>query len=295
MRAGVFLLIGCVAAAAMPAGAQSRRVEAARKMAEAVPPPDGPAMPDATPDAAAHLDYQLYTHGLRIGRIEAALQLQAAKYHVEVAFRTFGLVGWLFRGHQLDIADGRIRERLPEPLRFSGEGFWRGTNRRILMEYIGRQPVVRDLEPPNDVEREPVPVSLQANTLDTLSAMVLLIRRVADTGRCEAAVDTYDGRRAVQFSARTTGETELEPSGRSSFRGRALRCDFDGKLQAGYRLEDSPEERAKSRHGAAWFAPVVPGAPLLPVRIEFETAMFGDVLMYLIAAGPGAARDPPAD
>jgi hypothetical protein len=289
MRHSVPLFIGFLAAAVLPAQVQA---QAKRAHAET---PQKPVSEPSGPVAAAHIDYQLYSHGLRIGRVEAGLQMQAARYRIEVAFRTFGLIGFLFRGHQLDTAEGRIGGALPEPQRFFGEGFWRGTPRRILIDYIDRQPVVRDIAPPNDGEREPVPPSLQTNTMDTLSAMVLLINRVASTGRCDAGVDTFDGRRAVRFNARTTGETELEPTGRSTFQGRALRCDFEGKLLAGYRLEDSASERGKSRHGAAWFAQVVPGAPLLPVRIEFETPLFGDATMYLVSAGPGGTRDPPEE
>lgn len=243
-------------------------------------------------DAAAHIDYQLYVQGLRIGRLEAGLQLHDARYRIEVAFRTFGLVGWLFRGHQLDIAEGHIGRLQPEPQRFTGDGFWHGAPRRIRMDYIGGLPVVRELQPANEDERESVSPALQANTIDTLSAMVSLIQHLADNGRCDTAAQTFDGRRAVAFSARTGGEEELEPTGRSSFHGRTLRCDFDGRLLAGYRREDSAAERDKSRHGTAWFAAVVPGAPMLPVRIQFETTWFGDATMYLIGAGPGGARSP---
>ncbi len=287
MRCRQILFIASFAAAALPAWGQARR-------APHEPPRDAvsaPTAPGLMAGTGAHTDYQLYVHGLRIGRIEAGLELQAAKYRIEVAFRTFGLAGWLFRGQQLDIAEGRLGGQFPEPLRYSGQGFWRGNPRRILIDYIGGQPIVRDLEPPNDTEREPVPTELQANSVDSLSAMVLLIRRITDTGRCDAAVETFDGRRAVQFTAHTVGETDLEPTTRSSFQGRALRCDFDGKLLAGYRLVDPPEDRGKARHGSAWFASIVPGAPKLPVRVKFETSFFGDVTAYLIGAGPGAARD----
>lgn len=291
MQRWMFLFMAGLTAAVSTVQAQPRRAQSAPQ-----PPPASATTSESARVPAGtgvHADYQIYVHGLRIGRLEAGLELQAATYRLELAFQTFGLVGWLFRGHQLDISEGRVARQLLEPSRYSGQGFWRGEPRRVLIDYIGRQPVVRNLEPPNDAEREPVPAQLQANSLDTLSAMVTLIHRIADTGRCDSVIDTFDGRRAVRFNARTVGEADLEPTGRSSFQGRALRCDFNGTLMAGYRLADPPEERGVSRHGSAWFAPVVPGAPLLPVRLEFETSIFGDATIYLIGAGPGAARDPP--
>ena len=36
--------------------------------------------------------------------------------------------------------------------------------------------------------------------------------------------------------------------------------------------------------GSAWMAPVLPGAPSLPVRIAFQTRWFGWATMYLTGA-----------
>ena len=192
----VFLFMATLVAAVQPAWAQERRgQDLSLETAGGAPgSPSAVASSRFLAPTGAHTDYQLYVHGLRVGRIEAGLDLQAAKYRIEVAFRTFGLIGWLFRGHQLDTAEGRFGRQFPEPVRFSGQGFWRGDPRRVLIDYVGNRPVVRDLQPPNDDEREPVPQELQVNTVDTLSAMVALIRQVADTGRCDTSVETFDGR-----------------------------------------------------------------------------------------------------
>jgi hypothetical protein len=296
MRGTFPLLIGLCLITTLPVLAQSRQPRPAARMA----PPAEPKPSDAEPPAntlstAAHIDYQLYVHGLRIGRLESALNIHDGKYHIEVAFRTFGLVGMLFQGHQLSVADGRLGRQEPEPARFVGDGFWRGESRQTLIDYVGGQPVVRTLEPPNDDERETIPPALQANTIDTLSSMVLLIDQVAKTGRCDSTVRTFDGRRVVDFNARTVGQEPVEATRRSTFNGPALRCDFEGKVLAGFRRDDSAKDRAKPKHGTAWFASVLPGAPLLPVRIQFETTWFGDATMYLTGSGPGAIRDPAAE
>ena len=280
----VFASLTGVGVGAEPRASQAGRPTPARM---AIP---APAKSVAT--VAAHADYQIYVRGLRIGRLETGFELQPAQYRVEIAFRTFGLVGWLWRGHQLGIAEGRLDRSRTEPLRFVGEGVWRGTPRRILIDYVGGQPVLRELEPPDDGEREPVPPALQANTIDTLSAMVLLIRHIAETGNCHTETTIFDGRRAVRLTARTVGEEALEPTRRSTFHGPALRCDFDGQLLAGFRRDDTQADRGKTRRGTAWFASIVPGAPLLPVQITFETTWLGDATLYLVGSGPGASRSP---
>ena len=45
---------------------------------------------------------------------------------------------------------------------------------------------------------------------------------------------TFDGRRAVEIQARTVGEELLEPTDRSSFGGKALHCDFSGRMVSGF-------------------------------------------------------------
>jgi Protein of unknown function (DUF3108) len=175
-----------------------------------------------------------------------------------------------------------------EPSRFVGEGWWRGIDRRVDIEYKDGKPIIRRLIPANDSEREPVPDALQANTIDTLSALAEMIRVVDATGRCETAARTYDGRRAWEIEARTVGEESLEPADRSSFAGKALRCDFSGRMLAGFWLGDDRERDRQPLHGTAWLAPVASGGPRLPVRMSFETRWFGDATMYLTGVGPGS-------
>jgi hypothetical protein len=129
--------------------------------------------------------------------------------------------------------------------------------------------------------------------VDALSAIAMLIRRVARTGRCEAEATTFDGRRAVDVAARTVGMEVLQPDGRSIFTGRALRCDFEGRLLAGFPRDGDQEELRRSRHGSAWLAQIAPGAPPIPVRIDFETRWFGPATMYLTEAGTGLVGSSP--
>jgi hypothetical protein len=225
---------------------------------------------------------------MHVAEVESGLSFGPSTYQMSLGYHTTGMVGFFFRGHQFDVVSGRWRGLQAQPIQFLDEGTWRGVDRRADIDYQDGKPIVRQLVPPNDGEREPVPESLRANTIDTLSALAELIRVVDSTGRCETAARTYDGRRLVEIEAHTAGEEVLEPTSRSAFAGKALRCDFSGRMQAGFLFKDDRERDSRPMHGSAWLASLVEGGPPLPVRMTFETKWFGDTTLYLTGIGPGA-------
>ncbi|MBS0558495.1 MAG: DUF3108 domain-containing protein [Proteobacteria bacterium] len=234
-----------------------------------------------------HVDYDTYAAGLDVVRLRAGFGLDATRYRMALAYHTTGLAGLFLRGHQVSTVEGLWDGGLPEPMRFLGDGYWRGEPRRTLIDYQKGLPLIREMQPPNDAERDPVPPELQRNTVDTLSALALLMRRVADSGRCEVSVRTYDGRRVAEIAARTVGEEALPSTGRSAFTGDALRCDFDGRMLAGFLHGTDMARDSRLQHGSAWLARVIPGGPPVPVRMTFETRWFGTATMYMTGAGPG--------
>jgi hypothetical protein len=250
-----------------------------------------PALLASTPARAAtaevHASYDTYAAGLDVAEVEAGFGLGPWSYQVRLAYHTTGFVGFFYRGHQFNEVDGSWRQGEPVPRSFSGDGEWRGQPRVARIDYQDGRPIIRALVPPNQDEREPVPDVLQANSIDTLSALAELIRHVADTGRCETVVHTYDGRRATEIVATTIGQETLAPTSRSMFKGTALRCDFTGRMLAGFKFHDDTAADRKPLHGSAWIATVVPGEPPVPVRMTFETRWFGDATMYLKAISTG--------
>jgi hypothetical protein len=244
-----------------------------------------PALPATASEV--HAVYDTYAAGLDVAEVEASFGLEPRSYQVHLAYHTTGLAGLFFSGHQISDVEGSWRADAPVPRTFSGEGVWRGQPRTVRIEYQNGTPRIRALVPPNEEERESVPENLRANSIDTLSALIELIRRVADTGKCDAVAHTYDGRRAVEVRATTGGEEVLAPTPRSAFSGPALRCDFAGRLLAGFLHTDNRPADSKPLHGSAWLARVAPDSPPLPVRLTFETRWFGESTMYLRSVDTG--------
>ena len=247
----------------------------------AVPPPE-----------SLIFDYATYAAGLNVVDFEGKFAADPTKYRLDLIYHTTGLFGAVIHSAMDTRVNGIWTDNAVEPLQFYSWGNVRGVARRTLIEYADGMPVVRDLQPANEQEREAVPAALQRNTVDTLSAIALLMRHVADTGRCDGAITTYDGRRLARITVQTGGEEALTASHGSRFAGPALRCDFMGQMLAGFKREDDPVEMRRPHRGSAWFARLVPGAMPVPVRLAFRTEWFGDAIAYLtkVSEEPAVAQ-----
>lgn len=244
----------------------------------------------AAPAGPVQASYTAYWSGLSIAAMDASLDLGAETYRVAATMRTLGMLALFVRGEQVTLVEGRVQPGATplalQPSRFSMEGTWRSTLRRVAMSWTGGQPEVLALLPANQEEREPVPPELQRGTVDTLTALAALVRQAATSNRCDGAAQVFDGRRRSDFTATTEGMETLEAHRWSGFAGPALRCRFEGRQVAGFWKQQDREEAARPRGGLAWFASPGPGLPMIPVRIEADST-WGTVYVHMTRAAPG--------
>jgi hypothetical protein len=239
----------------------------------------------------ANLTYDTYAAGIEVMQMHVFFGIGPWNYRINLNYHTTGLVGFFYRGQQVNTVRGNWHDGLANPLEFFGDGTWRGQQRRTLIDYDNGVPDVKTLEPPQDSEREPVPRDMQLHTMDTLSALAQLMRSVELQRSCTTTVHTYDGRRVLEIEARNAGTETLQPSHDSEFSGQAVRCDFEGRELAGFLIgQDNPDHR-RPLHGTAWLAAVSPEPTPLPVRISFQTRWFGEATMYLTSINHGKLMD----
>lgn len=239
--------------------------------------------------ADARLDYKAYVHGLPVLRMQVALEMWPGGYRMRLDYRTVGLVGFFYRGWQTDQVTGTWHDGRAAPRAYRAIGFWHDDPHRLVMDYVDGRPQVRAVLPPLRAERRPVPPDEQVGTIDTLSAVVDLLRRIADTGGCDDQVKTFDGRRLSVIAATNAGVAVVPRRVGALFAGPALRCDFTGHMLAGF-LYGHRQHDSRPMRGAAWFASLVPGEQAVPVRLRFRTDWFGEMTMVLTTARIG----PPA-
>ncbi len=239
-----------------------------------------PACAQSTP---VSLKYEAYSHGFNVVDLQTTMDIAPTTYRVSLSFHLVGLIGTLMHADSQTTVDGRFNGNTAAPRELFSSGHMHGDPRVTQIDWRGGQPTITQLIPTVEEDRDPVPLSDQLNTIDTLSAMAELLRDVATNNRCDLSSRTFDGRRLSIITARTVGQETLEPTSRSSFHGPALRCDFEGRQLAGFVHDADVETLKRPQHGTAWFASVTPGGPPVPVRITFQTRAFGDATMYVVA------------
>ncbi len=241
----------------------------------------GPFPAEAAVEGGYAAEYTGYSHGFVVLKLTGTLMLTKSRYDAHVVFHTAGLAGLAVHADTDSRVSGSLQGRQALPSLFEVSGRLRGVERLTRISYRDGNPVVLALSPPVEQERSVVPPQQSAHTIDTLSAMALLIRQLGQTGQCDGTVETFDGRRLASQAVHTVGRDLLEPTGRSSFAGPAVRCDFEGRQLGGFIHGENEADLRRPRHGSAWLAEVVPGAPPVPVRVAFENRFLGEVTLYL--------------
>ncbi len=232
--------------------------------------------------------YEGFSHGLLVLRLAGQLTLTPATYVGALQYHLAGMIGWMIRNEDQSQATGVFDGNSAVPKRFDSVGNLRGTERITRIHYSGGDPVIEVRTPPVQLERTEVPAGMTPHTIDTLSAIALLIHQASATGTCNGNATLYDGRRLTALTARTVGDEMLPKTGRSIFSGQALRCDFDGNQLAGFKKDEPEAEQRKTKHGVAWLAQAIPGGPLVPVKVIFENKILGQVTLYLTALTGGS-------
>ncbi len=258
------------------------------------PPHAAPGWPPTSATGTLIADYVGVARGLTVMTLHTEFTLRPDGYTARVGFRTAGMFGFLLHADNVTTVTGRFVGDTVHPISVDSIGSMRGQHRQTRLSYPKGDPVVDSLTPAVDEERAAVPANLTPGTVDNLSAIALLIRVVGGHGRCDGSVASFDGRRAANLSAHTVGRETLATNRRTSFAGAALRCDYVSRQTAGFVKSQAEDDLRKPRLGSIWLAQLAAGAPPVPVRMDFENRLAGQVTLYLTGAhGGGLTAVPP--
>jgi hypothetical protein len=244
---------------------------------------------------ALHLTYDGYASGFRVFRLESDLLLGPGGYRIAMTGHTSGMFGFVYHARWHTLAEGTWTEAGVLPQHFENTGVFGGQPRRVDIDFVNGNPVLRVLQPPDDGEHLPVPPGLAQHAIDTLSIMAMVIRQTGMLGHCGGTTKEFDGRQVELLELRAAGADDLLATSRSSWRGPTLRCDIAAHVLGGFFRDNKPELR--DHVDSIWMAAVQPGMALLPVRMTAMTYRLGRTVLYLTGVtvrNPGTltARQP---
>lgn len=226
--------------------------------------------------------YVVHQAGFRVMEARVRMDFGQRGYRLVADTRSTGLASLFANSHQTLRAEGRWMGNAAVPERFSSQGAYNGQPRRVDMVYRGDQPELLAQVPPDAGERTPVPPELRRGTVDILSALARLVRQAGATGRCDGDQAVFDGRRRLEWSARTDqGGPQIAAAG-GRWPGPLIACSFTSRVVSGFRLRDDPAEVGRPRSGTALLATVRPDLPPLPVQIEFPWGFLGNLRAELV-------------
>lgn len=233
--------------------------------------------------AVIDLTYTGYASGFRVLTMQSELLLTPSGYRIAMAAQTDGLVGFVYHARWQSWADGVWNGQSVNALHFDSSGVYGGDPRHVTIAFRAGDAVVQTLQPPNDGEHTPVPPRVTYNVIDGLSLTVLVVHQVATLGRCDGQVTVFDGRQVESLTLGGDGTETLPATDRSAWRGPTQRCRMDARVVAGF-YHDEKADPLRTHTEFIWLGNVLPGLPLLPVRMTASSNHIGHVMLYLTGA-----------
>jgi hypothetical protein len=242
----------------------------------------------AAPIASAQtweMVYHAYVAGMTAVELKATARFDARGYEIAVQANTVGLTRLFADSRHHNRAQGNWNGSGLEPVHYRVDGSWKGSPRRVTIEYKGGEPMVRELEP-GEEWRERIPEADRRGTVDPVSVLALLSQMVARTNGCDGQARIFDGRKLEISSVRTGGWEQIARSHDLAYAGVALRCDFELRQIKGFFPRLPPAERARQaqpRVGTIWMADPAGSGVRLPVMVRIEIGWLGHATAYMTA------------
>src|SRR6266404_3561197 len=169
---------------------------------------------------------------------------------------------------------GRLTSGSAQPEWFRNDSRRNGAERHSRVDYRPDGAIEAASTTPSS---EPLPVAATRDTVDNLTAYLRLERQLARTGSCALTARVFDGRHAYDLVFADAGQKMLSPAGGQHFSGDAIACRMTRRYPPGV---PELEKDEGARQGTIWYARLVPGDLLIPVRMEMDTQL-GVVEGYL--------------
>ena len=214
--------------------------------------------------------------GLHLLTSRTIVEKAADQYVIATDLDTRGLARVFVDLRSHSEVHGRFTRGAPSPSDYRADMRRNGVDRRYGLDYRGDGTVVdvSASSPPG----QPLLVAERQtrDTVDQLTAFFMVERQLAQRGTCTLTVPVFDGSGVYDLRFTDVKREVLAADGYQNFAGPTQVCGVERED-----LVVNPDRNEDTyRRGKIWYARLIAGDRLVPVRMEFETA-FGAVKGYL--------------
>jgi Protein of unknown function (DUF3108) len=207
----------------------------------------------------------------------------AGHYRIKMDLDTRGLASIFVNLISHSDVHGGLDGGIPQPAAYSSDVRRNGVDRHYRVDYGADGAVINASTPPPSGQLLPVTAEQIRGTVDQMTAYFRLERQLSERGTCNLVVRVFDGSGLYNLRFTNFKREQLSPDGYQNFTGPVQVC----KVTREDRVVNPDASSNTYREGMIWYASVIAGSQMVPVRMEYDTA-FGAVKGYLTELrGPG--------
>jgi hypothetical protein len=198
------------------------------------------------------------------------------RYSVSMDLDTRGLASIFVNLTSHSQVHGQFAKAAAHPEAYHADVLRNGVERHYQLDYHGDGTVIDASPPPPSGRPFVVAADQMHGTVDQLTAYFLVERQLARHGTCTMTIPVFDGSGLYILRFTDRGSETLSADGYQVFAGPSEVCEVVRED-----IVENPNRNEDTYHsGKIWYARVIAGGRMLPVRMEFGTA-FGIVHGYL--------------
>jgi len=214
--------------------------------------------------------------GFHVLTNRTAVQEIGDKYAITMDLDTRGLASVFVDLTSHSEVHGEFARNAARPEAYRADVRRNGAERHYALDYR-RDGTVTNASAPAEAGRPFLVAAEQIRgTVDQLTAYFVLERQLARGGNCSLTVPVFDGSGFYNLRFTDLRQEMLSADGYQAFAGPSRLCEV-----AREDIVVNPDRNEDTyKTGRIWYAQVVAGDRMMPVRMEFDTA-FGAVRGYL--------------
>jgi hypothetical protein len=214
--------------------------------------------------------------GLHVLTNRTSVEEAANRYAIAMDLDTRGLAAVFVDLTSHSEVHGGLAEDTLRPVAYRAEVERNGVDRHYGLDYRGDGTVIDESTPVSAVGPLLVAAEQVRGTVDQLTAYFLLERQLARRGTCALVVPVFDGSALYNLRFTDLMREMLGTDGYQNFAGPTQVCEVVREEIVASRNHNEDTYR----RGRIWYARLMAGDRMIPVRMEFDTA-FGGVKGYL--------------